>query len=225
MEKNDVEKIFAILFQEFPDESKDIDTELIYGNHYQLLVAIILSAQMTDAGVNRVIKRLFPILKSPLDAVGLGVDKINEYIKTINYHNTKSKHIVEMSQQLIDRFNMNVPDDFNDLISLSGVGRKTANLFLSTAYQKPRIAVDTHVFRVANRIGLANAKNVLATEKQLYVNVPSKLYRQINNLLIPFGRKYCKAIRPRCIKCPLHKFCKYVKKQSVTDKNIEVQHQ
>ena len=114
-----------------------------------------------------------------------------------------------MSKQLIDNFNGIVPNNFEDLISLSGVGRKTANLVLSIAFKKSKIAVDTHVFRVSNRLGLAKAKNTLKTEEQLTKNIPPALHRQVNNLLIPFGRKYCRAVNPKCECCPLKNFCRY----------------
>ena len=210
--KNDIETIFHILSSEF---DTNIDTELRYYNNYQLLVAIMLSAQATDNSVNKITDKLFLAIKTPEDAIKLGDKKINSYIKTINYHNTKSENIVKMSRQLIDNFNSKVPDDFDDLISLSGVGRKTANLVLSIAFKQQKIAVDTHVFRVANRIGLANAKNVVKTEEQLKKNIPEVFHRQINNLLIPFGRKYCKAIKPQCNDCPIAHFCK--KKKSDTN--------
>ena len=209
--KNDIETIFHILSSEF---DTNIDTELRYYNNYQLLVAIMLSAQATDNSVNKITDKLFLAIKTPEDAIKLGDKKINNYIKTINYHNTKSKNIVKMSRQLIDNFNSKVPDDFDDLISLSGVGRKTANLVLSIDFKQQKIAVDTHVFRVANRIGLANAKNVVKTEEQLQKNIPEVFHRQINNLLIPFGRKYCKAIKPRCKDCPIGDFCKKKKRDA-----------
>lgn len=211
LKKNDIETIFHILSSEF---DTNIDTELRYYNNYQLLVAIMLSAQATDNSVNKITDKLFLAIKTPEDAIKLGDKKINSCIKTINYHNTKSKNIVKMSRQLIDNFNSKVPDDFDDLISLSGVGRKTANLVLSIAFKQQKIAVDTHVFRVANRIGLANAKNVVKTEEQLKKNIPEVFHRQINNLLIPFGRKYCKAIKPRCKDCPIGNFCKKKKRDA-----------
>ena len=202
---NDIKKIFEVLRGFY---GGDIGTELEYFNTYQLLVAIMLSAQATDKSVNKISTILFAKLKSPRDAIQIGTDGINEVIKTINYHNVKSKHIVEMSKQLIMRYNGIVPDNFEDLVNLSGVGRKTANLVLSLAFKKNNIAVDTHCFRVANRLGIVKARNVLETEKQLEKNVPQRFHREINNLLIPFGRKYCKAINPHCNECPFNKFCK-----------------
>ncbi len=196
---------FKILEREFDITTK---TELRCNNNYQLLVAIMLSAQATDKSVNNITERLFASLRSPQDAIDIGVNGINNLIKTINYHNIKAEHIVEMSKQLMSKFDGNVPRTFNDLISLSGVGRKTANLVLSIAFGRPTIAVDTHVFRVSNRLGWVDAKNVLETERQLLQNVPAKKHILINALLIPFGRKYCKAIKPKCSQCKLRQFCK-----------------
>ena len=200
-----IENIFSTLRSEFDDK---IDTELKYQNHYQLLVAIMLSAQSTDKSVNNITKELFKVLRQPQDAISLGEAKINQYIRTINYHNTKAKHIVKMSQQLIDNFNAKVPKEFDDLLSLAGVGRKTANLIMSIAFKQSYIAVDTHVLRVSNRLGLVSATNAFTAELQLKKNVPFKYHRQINNLLIPFGRKYCKARKPNCAGCPLRHCCR-----------------
>lgn len=207
-----ISRIFKILKQEFDIEAK---TELNYSNNYQLLISIVLSAQATDKTVNKVTKRLFTFLKSPQDAIDMGTIKLNNLIEKINYHNVKAKHIIEMSSQLIGRFHGDVPKTFNDLMSLSGVGRKTANLVLSIAFGQSTIAVDTHVFRVSNRLGLAKAKNVLDTEKQLAQNVPVEKHALINALLIPFGRKYCKAIKPNCAQCKIKRFCKSYNNQAI----------
>ncbi len=206
--RKNIYRIFKLLSKNFGTK---IQTELSYNNSYQLLVAIMLSAQATDKSVNNVVDELFKVLIKPEDAIKLGEKEINKYIKSINYHNMKSKYIVKMSQQLIERFNGKVPNSFEHLISLAGVGRKTANLILSIYFEKQRIAVDTHVFRVSNRLGLANAKNPIKTERQLIKHIPQSLHRQINNLLIPFGRKYCRAINPECKHCILQKYCKQYK--------------
>ena len=203
---DDILAVFDILEEEF---SSFEDTELKYDNNYQLLVAVMLSAQATDFGVNKVTKKLFPVLKSPEDAIKLGIDGINNYIRSINYHNVKAKHIFQMSQQIISQFNNKIPCKFEELILLKGVGRKTANVFLSVAFKKNTIAVDTHVFRVSNRIGIVKAKTPLETEIQLANNVPTKKHRKINPLLIQFGRQYCKAKNPKCSECPIKKYCKY----------------
>lgn len=207
--QNEIKEIFEILEKDY---RTDIDTELKYENNYQLLIAIMLSAQATDKGVNRATTKLFPVLKSPQDALKLGFDKINELIKTINYHNVKAKHIIELSRKLVNDFNSVVPNNFKDLTSLAGIGRKTANLVLSIAFKQNKIAVDTHCFRVANRIGLTNAKNVLVSELQLIKSVPENKHRLINQLLIQFGRDICNAKNPKCDKCKLSKYCEFLKK-------------
>ena len=212
-------KEIDVLFKQLEKEfDNDIDTALWYENNYQLLVAVMLSAQMTDAGVNKVTDKLFQVLHQPQDAIQLGFEKLNQMIKSINYHNTKAKHIIQMSQQLCDKFNGEVPSNFDDLISLAGVGRKTANLVMSIAFKKPYIAVDTHVFRVSNRIGLTKATNVVDTELQLKQRVPLAKHREINNLLIPFGRTYCKAINPQCKICPMNGICRHKNNAKKTNK-------
>ena len=183
------------------------DTDLRYENNYQLLIAIMLSAQSTDKQVNKNTSELFRILKQPQDAVKMGEQKINYIIKNINYHNTKAKNIVLMSAKLMNDYNSTVPNDFNKLVSLKGVGRKTANLVLSIAFKQNTIAVDTHVHRVANRIGLVKSKNPKDTERQLMTNISEKYHRNINSLFIPFGREFCGARKKNCKKCPLAKLC------------------
>ena len=192
---------------------KDIKTELNYDNNYQLLIAIMLSAQTTDKQVNKTTKELFDKIHQPSDAIKLGIVGINMMIKNINYHNNKAKHIYQMSRQIIDNFNNVIPDDFQKLISLSGVGRKTANVFLSIAFNKNTIGVDTHVFRVSNRLLGIDAKNPFETEKILSKIISNDKYRYINNLFIPFGREYCKAKKPLCLKCPLSRKCKKYNKK------------
>ena len=204
--KDEIIEVFRYLEEVFGIE---VETELDYYNHYQLVVAIMLSAQMTDKGVNRVSGKLFSLIKSPEDALNIGIDGINDIIKSVNYHNVKSEHIFEMSKQLVERYNSTVPNNFEDLMALKGVGRKTANLVLSIAFQQNRIAVDTHCFRVANRLGIVKAKNTFEAEQQLSNNVPKQKHREINSLLISLGRRYCRAINPKCEQCGLKKLCKF----------------
>ena len=184
-------------------------TELTYENNYQLLIAIMLSAQSTDKQVNKITPKLFSYIKYPQDAVNLGEEKINKIIKSVNYHNTKAKNIVLMSKKLIQEYNSMVPNDFDELVLLNGVGRKTANLLLSIAFQQNRIAVDTHVHRVANRLGIAQSNTPKETEVQLAKNIPLQHHRVINSLFIPLGREFCGARKMHCQQCPVAKFCAY----------------
>lgn len=162
MKKEHILEIFKILEKIY---GKDELIELKYINNYTLLVSVILSAQATDLGVNKATKDLFKKVTTPEEMLELGEDELKKYIKTINYYPTKAKHIMAMSKKLVENFNSTVPDNMDDLISLDGVGRKTANVVLNIAFKKPSIAVDTHVFRVSNRLGIVNTKNVLDTEK------------------------------------------------------------
>ena len=202
----DIENIMQILYTRYGSLP---DTELKYENNYQLLIAIMLSAQSTDKQVNKITPKLFSYIKYPQDAVNLGEEKINKIIKSVNYHNTKAKNIVLMSKKLIQEYNSMVPNDFDKLVLLNGVGRKTANLLLSIAFQQNRIAVDTHVHRVANRLGIAQSNIPKETELQLARNIPIKYHRAINSLFIPLGREFCGARKMYCQQCPVAKFCAY----------------
>ena len=142
----------------------------------------------------------------------LGENGLKKYIKSINYFNTKARHVIEMSNQLVNNFNGEVPDNFDDMLTLNGVGRKTANVVLNILYDVPRVGVDTHVFRVSNRLGIVKADNVLDTEKQLMKSVPAEYLRFINHYLVLFGRYECKAIKPKCESCILKEYCSYLKK-------------
>ena len=205
--KNQIDNIFETLIKRYQTNSK---TELQYYNNYQLLVAIMLSAQSTDKQVNHITDKLFEVLKTPQDALKLGFNEINKLIKSINYHNMKAKHIIAMSQKLIDDFGGKVPNNIEDLTSLAGVGRKTANLVLNIAFGKSTIAVDTHVFRVAERIRLTtNSKNPFDSEKQLSKNVPKKYHEFINETLILLGREFCTARKCKCKNCPVKEWCRY----------------
>ena len=209
MNKKDIIEIFEILKNKYKVQSL---IELQYKNPYTLLVAVILSAQATDAGVNKATKDLFEFVDTPEKMLKLGEENLKKYIKSINYYNTKAKHIIQMSQQLIEKFNSQVPSDFDDMLTLSGVGRKTANVVLNILFDKPRVGVDTHVFRVVNRLGIAKADNVLETEKQLLKKVPQKYLRYVNHYFVLFGRYECKAIKPKCESCELRKYCGYYNK-------------
>lgn len=211
-----ITKILEILEKKYGKEEL---TELDYINEYTLLVAVILSAQATDKGVNLATKELFEIVKTPEEMVNLGVENLEKYIKTINYYHTKAKNIISMSEKLISNFNSKLPDNMEDLTSLDGVGRKTANIILNIVFNKLAIAVDTHVFRVSNRLGITNAKNVLESEKQLMKITPKKHIKNLNNNLVMFGRYECKAIKPHCDNCILSGYCDYFKKNGAQRQN------
>ncbi len=213
---NKINRILKILEEKYG--SNDL-TELDYINDYTLLVAVILSAQATDKGVNLATKKLFKIVKTPEEMINLGFEKLNEYIKTINYHNNKAKNIINMSEKLVKNFNSKLPDNMKDLTSLDGVGRKTANIILNIVFKKPAIAVDTHVFRVSNRLGITNATNVKESEKQLMKIVPKKYIRNLNNNLVMFGRYECKALKPQCSSCGLSQYCDYFKDNGAQRQN------
>jgi endonuclease-3 len=210
-----VGRLFALLAEKYPTNGP---TELNYKNPYNLLVAVILSARSTDAGVNRATAELFRVVDNPEDMVNLGIEKLREYIKTVNYYNTKAKHIISMSEKLLRDFAGKVPDNLESLLSLDGVGRKSANIILNIVFGLPRVAVDTHVFRVGNRLGLIKANNVLMAEKQLMKVVPKKHIGQINSLLVPFGRYICRALRPKCDICALSGLCDFSQKKKMEPK-------
>lgn len=197
-------EIFLLLEKKY---SNDGIIELKYHNNYTLLLAVLLSAQATDKGVNKATESLFKIVKTPEDVLKIGEDKLKQYLKSINYFNTKSRNIIKLSQILVDKFNSQVPSKREDLESLPGVGRKTANVILNIAFNEVAIAVDTHVFRVSNRIGLVKTNNVLDTEKRLYKIVPQKNLKYVNHWLVLLGRYICKAKKPNCEECPLKNIC------------------
>ena len=186
----------------------NISTELIYHNQFQLLIAIMLSAQSTDKGVNNVTIDLFKHIKTPDDIVKLGLRKFKSKIKKIGLYNSKASNIYDTSNILKKEFFSEVPREFEKLINLPGVGRKTANVYLNLLFDEPRIGVDTHVFRVSNRIGLTQAKNTLQSEKQLNEKIPPRYKKLINSVFIDLGRNYCKSRKPICDKCTIEKYCK-----------------
>ena len=183
--------------------------ELAYVNPFTLLVAVVLSAQATDKGVNKATGPLFAVADTPQKMAALGEEKVRDYIKTIGLFRTKAKNVVALSQQLIERFGGGVPQDRAALDSLPGVGRKTANVVASIAFGEATIAVDTHVFRVANRTGLAPGKTVLEVEKRLMKRVPAKYLRHAHHWLILHGRYTCLARKPLCPRCPVADLCRF----------------
>lgn len=190
------------------------ETELHYKDPFQLLVAVILSAQCTDKRVNIVTPPLFEVFPTAEVLAASTPEVVYEYIKSVSYPNNKSKHLIGMAQMLINDFNGVVPSDIKDLQKLPGVGRKTANVIASVVYDKPAMAVDTHVFRVSNRLGLTNnSKTPLETEKELVKHIPEKLISKAHHWLILHGRYTCTARNPKCDICGLKPWCKYFLKQ------------
>lgn len=204
MNKKQIEEIFKIWFEKNPNPK----TELNYTNNYTLLVAVVLSAQSTDIGVNKATKELFKMVDTPQKMLLLGKEKLKKYIATIGLFNNKAENIIKLSKQLIERHNGEVPDDFEKLINLAGVGQKTANVVLNCAFKKPTIAVDTHVFRVANRIGLVKEKTPENTELILMKKVPKLFKINAHHWMILHGRYVCKAKNPNCKICNINFLCK-----------------
>jgi len=184
-------------------------TELEYHTPFELLVAVILSAQATDKGVNRATTKLFPVANTPHAIVDLGLDKLIEYVKTIGLFNNKARNIIETCRILVQQHDGEVPRDRAALEALPGVGRKTANVILNTAFGEPTIAVDTHIFRVANRTGLTRGKTPLAVEKGLLRTTPSEFLHDAHHWLILHGRYVCKARRPECERCIIADLCEF----------------
>lgn len=205
MKKDNVIEFFSRL-QAIESEPKG---ELNYTNPFTLLVAVVLSAQATDIGVNKATKALFEAANTPKKMVALGEDKIRDYIKTIGLFNTKAKNVYKLSQILIDEHNSIVPENRDDLVKLPGVGRKTANVVLNMAFGQPTIAVDTHLFRVSNRTGLASGKTPEAVEKKLEQKIPKEFLLHAHHWLILHGRYICKARKPDCPNCPVKDLCAF----------------
>jgi endonuclease-3 len=205
MNKEKITTIFSIFEKANPHPK----TELKYINDYTLLVAVVLSAQATDVGVNKATKDLFALVKTPQQMVNLGLDKLIGYIKTIGLFNSKAKNIMALSKILLEQYSGIVPDSRDLLEKLPGVGRKTANVVLNVAFNQPTMAVDTHIFRVSNRIGIAPGKTPLEVEKALLKNIPNQFLQHAHHWLILHGRYICKARKPNCNECPINKLCKF----------------
>lgn len=201
--------IFQRLHQHIPEPV----TELHYNSPFELLVAVTLSAQATDKGVNKATARLFPVANTPESILALGEDGLKEYIKTIGLFNSKARHIIKACRMLVELHDSVVPEDRAALEALPGVGRKTANVVLNTAFGQPTIAVDTHIFRVSNRTRIAPGKTVLEVEKKLLKFVPEEFKLDAHHLLILHGRYTCIARKPRCGSCVIEDLCEYKKKE------------
>jgi endonuclease-3 len=197
------------IFSRFAENNANPKIELDYTSPYTLLVAVILSAQSTDKGVNKATPALFEVANTPEKMVELGVDDLKQYIKTIGLHNSKAKNIILMSKILIERYNGEVPNSLIELETLPGVGRKSANVILNSIFGIPTIAVDTHVFRVSNRIGFCTTTTVEKTEKELMKLVPDQWKDRAHHWLVLHGRYTCKARKPECGSCLIDDICKY----------------
>lgn len=202
----------AELFRRWQAADPHPTTELSYHSNFELLVAVILSAQATDKSVNKATEKLFPVANTPEAILALGEEGLRSYIKTIGLYNAKAKNILATCQMLIDQHQSQVPDKRADLEALPGVGRKTANVILNTAFHQPTMAVDTHIFRLGNRTGLAPGKNVLEVEQGLLKNIPPDYLQDAHHWLILHGRYVCTARKPQCPTCIVADLCEYKEK-------------
>jgi endonuclease-3 len=210
---------FQLILDWFKINNPTAETELNYSNPFELLVAVILSAQCTDKRVNIVTEKLFSIYPDAFAMSRASIDEVFDLIRSISYPNNKAKHLVGMANMLLEKFGGKVPSEISDLIQLPGVGRKTANVIVSVVFDKPAMAVDTHVFRVSNRIGLTTkAKTPLETEKQLMKYIPTELVAISHHWIILHGRYICTARSPKCLNCGIKDYCKYYNSQNKSKK-------
>lgn len=200
------------LFEHLQKESPEPETELNYSTPFELLTAVMLSAQSTDIGVNKATARLFPIANTPQGILELGEEKLKQYISTLGLFNSKARHLLATCQLLVNQFNSQVPNNRKALESLPGVGRKTANVLLNILFDEPTIAVDTHIFRVGNRTGLAPGKTPRDVENGLLKVVPEQFRQHAHHWLILHGRYICKARKPQCHICPIEQECEWPEK-------------
>ena len=202
--------VLNILAELYPEAK----SELVYDTPFELLVSAVLSAQSTDKQVNKITAELFKKYNTPKGFAGLKPEELEEEIRSCGLYKNKSRNIIKTSKMIMEKYDGKVPDSFDDLISLPGVGRKTANVVLNNAFNIPAFAVDTHVFRVANRIGLANGKDPLETELQLMNMIPKNLWGETHHRLIHHGRQVCKSRNPGCTDCLISQLCKYSNKNT-----------
>lgn len=207
LNKKEIEEVLESLLHLYPDAKAELD----FTNPFELLIATILSAQCTDIQVNKTTDKLFKEYKTPKDYLRLTEEELGRKIYSCGFYKTKSKNILETCKILIENYDGKVPDNIEELMKLPGVGRKTANVVVSNAFGVPAIAVDTHVFRVSNRIGLADSKNVSDTELDLMKNIKKSMWTKAHHLIIFHGRRICKARNPLCEKCPITPYCLYYK--------------
>ncbi|KXO08604.1 endonuclease III [Marinobacter excellens] len=201
------------IFTRLRDENPNPTTELNYSTPFELLIAVILSAQATDVGVNKATDKLYPVANTPETIYALGVDGLKEYIKTIGLFNSKAENVIKTCKILMEQHNSQVPDNREALEALPGVGRKTANVVLNTAFRQPAMAVDTHIFRVSNRTGIAPGKNVVEVEKRLMRLVPREFLMDAHHWLILHGRYTCTARKPKCGACLIEDLCEFKQKR------------
>ena len=209
MDKSSINSVYRILAKKIGEPK----TELNYQNPYTFLISVVLSAQATDKSVNNATKDLFKVVKTPKDMVALGERKLKGYIKTIGLYNSKAKNVINLSKILIKDHKSKIPSDFNDLTNLPGVGNKTASVYQNEILDIPRIAVDTHVYRVSNRVGLAKTKTADQTQEILEQITPKKWLKTAHHLLILHGRYTCKSQKPMCDQCVITKHCLYLKNE------------
>jgi endonuclease-3 len=210
---------FQLVLDWFKINNPTAETELNYSNPFELLVAVILSAQCTDKRVNIVTEKLFSMYPDAFAMSRASIDEVFLVIRSISYPNNKAKHLVGMANMLLEKFGGKVPSEISDLIQLPGVGRKTANVIVSVVFDKPAMAVDTHVFRVSNRIGLTTkAKTPIETEKQLMKYIPTELVAISHHWIILHGRYICTARSPKCLNCGIKDYCKYYNSQNKSKK-------
>jgi len=225
--KNMTKKQIQTFFERLREQRPNPKTELNYANPFELLVAVTLSAQATDVSVNKATDKLFPVANTPEAIYALGVDGLKEYIKTIGLYNSKAVNVIKACEMLIQKHNSIVPDNRADLEALPGVGRKTANVVLNTAFGQPTMAVDTHIFRVGNRTGLAVGKNVLEVEHRLVKVIPKEFIIDSHHWLILHGRYTCIARKPKCHECVVADVCNWPERfefgaaRAIAVKNID----
>ena len=209
MDKSSINSVYSILAKKIGEPK----TELNYRNPYTFLVSVVLSAQATDKSVNNATKDLFKVVKTPKDMVALGERKLKSYIKTIGLYNSKARNVINLSKILIKDHKSKIPSDFNNLTNLPGVGNKTASVYQNEILDIPRIAVDTHVYRVSNRVGLVKTKTADQTQEILEQITPKKWLKTAHHLLILHGRYTCKSQKPMCDQCVITKHCLYLKNE------------
>ena len=212
MKKVELIKVLKILEREYERWNAPVVTLIAQHTNdpFKVLVSALISTRTKDETTAEACKRLFDVVKGPQDLLEIPIDELERLIYPVGFYKTKAKHLKELAEDLVQRFGKRVPDNFEDLISLKGVGRKVANLVLADGFGKPVICVDTHVHRITNRWGLIKTKNVEQTEKELMKVVPEEYRRLMNRLLVAFGQRICRPVGPRCDECPVSKYCKRV---------------